>query len=196
MNKSNKIEQVVIWKLISELPEEEQAKVEKYLKETYPDHFQLTVFLVPAKFKDRLPAIVKLLHELVHGYKKAFNSNQKQFDVVNSVHRIVGALERLFHSISYAENEFYEFDINPLIDDLEFAINILNQFKEQRRDKMEIALNDDEKIIGIEIYDKEIIENIIGVVSMETNKDLTHKEISAKWNAKSNGIKLKIELKE
>ena len=46
---------------------------------------------------------------------------------------------------------------------------------------MKVALNDNDEIEGIEVGDEEIIENIISIVSMKTNKDLSHKKVQAEW---------------
>ena len=61
--------------------------------------------------------------------------------------------------------------------------------------KIKVALGNDNEVVGIEICDKEIIENIIGIVSIKTDKDLDDKKINAKWDVKDDEIKLKIKLK-
>lgn len=133
MTKNNEIKQVVIWELIAELPEEEQAKIEKYLRDVYPDHFQETVMLIPADFKDRLPAVTKLLHKLIHSYKTEFKSYQKQFDLVNTIDKIVSRLEGYFHSTSYEENKPMTWDLVDLRNDLEFAVNIIDNMLNNKK---------------------------------------------------------------
>jgi len=129
MPEPNEIAEIQMYEITADLSEPQKKHLYKYLKEKYPEHYQDILIMAPDKFKDRLPAFIESLHQMIHSYKSNFKQSDKQFDLCNVLDKMAGCMERYFHSTSYAENEPYNFDIIDLISDLEFAIGILKKLQ-------------------------------------------------------------------